>query len=294
MHRWLGNSSSVSLKAFPPLRLRQSGIWFAVALIVLMTLAIVFAHVIAPHDPNRQDLRLLNLAPLTNPAHILGTDQLGRDLLSRVLHGGQPALAISAIAVLIAGVAGSLLGVLAAFRGGWVDEALSHLVDMKLAVPNLLLALVIISFGGRGIGLLILVIALSEWPVFFRLSRASALVLRRQPYIVAAELYGASSARIVLRHLGRAVLPIVAVAATLGLSKAIILESSLSYLGLGVQPPTADWGMMIAQGQAQLAAAWWISLIPGAALVIYVALVNVVGDRIADRLSIGETQKGGA
>lgn len=261
------------------------------AVLIALTLAIAAAGWIAPHDPNRQNLRLASIAPFTEFSHPLGTDQLGRDLLSRSLHGGQPALAISVVSVVLAAIAGSLLGVLAALRGGWIDRALSHLVDMKLAVPNFLLAMVVISFGGRGIGLLILVIALSEWPVFYRMARASAFVLRNQPYVTAARLYGASTGRIVIRHLGRAVLPIIAVTATLGLSKAILLESSLSYLGLGVQPPQADWGMMIAQGQAQLAAAWWISLVPGGLLVLFVALANLVGDRLSDRLALGDTER---
>ncbi len=271
-------------------RLRRSGagLWLPAMTLALLTLAIFGADLVVPHDPNQQNLRLRALAPFADLRHPLGTDQLGRDLLSRSLHGGQPALAIAAISVAMAGLIGTMTGVMAAFRGGWLDQGLSHLVDMKLAIPNLLLALVVISFGGKGIGLLILVIALSEWPVFYKLARANARLLRDQPYILAARIYGASPFRIVTVHLCRAVLPVVAVGATLGLSKAVILESSLSYLGLGVQPPTADWGMMIAQGQAQLGAAWWISIVPGALLVIYVALANHIGDRIADSLSLTE------
>ena len=263
------------------------GIRVAAAVLGLVVLMVVAAPLLAPYDPNAQDLLLGATAPGTD-GHLLGTDQLGRDLLSRLLFGGRPVLAVSVVAALLAGAVGILLGVSSGYLGGLVDDALSRLTEIQLAIPTILLAIVVIGFGATGLPVLVAILVLAEWPLFFRLSRSVVAALRQQPYLAAAVGYGASRARIVVLHLGRAVLPVAVVAFTLTFANAIALESSLSYLGLGVQPPQSDWGSMVAQGKAQLSDAWWISILPGLAIAAVVFATNRLGDRLADRASLGD------
>jgi len=244
------------------------------------------APLIVPHDPLAQDLTAL-LRPPLSPGHLLGTDQLGRDVLSRIIHGGRVALGVSVLATAVAATAGVLLGVVAALGGRWWDHTLGRLADIQLAVPGILLALVVLAFAGSGTVQLVVVLALGSWVLNFRIARVHAANVAAQPYIEAARLAGAGTAAVVRRHVVPALAPLVLVTGTLTFSTVLLLESSLGFLGLGVQPPTPDWGEMVASGQAQLAGAWWVSIFPGIALVAVIVAVQLVGDRLAERFSVG-------
>lgn len=263
--------------------------WTSGSVLVAIVIAVAAAPVLAPYDPNAQDLRLGATAP--GGLHFLGTDQLGRDIFSRLLFGGRPVLAVAGSAALFAGAIGIALGIIAGYLGGWTDGGLSRLSEIQLALPTILLAIVVIGLGGSGTGVLVLILVLAEWPLFFRLSRGLAASLREQPYIRAARSYGASDTRIVIRHLGRAVLPVALIAFTLTFANAIALESTLSYLGMGVRPPQSDWGSMVAQGKSQLNGAWWISIMPGITIAVLVFATNRLGDRLADRFAVGDLQE---
>jgi peptide/nickel transport system permease protein len=269
----------------PPRRRPVYGLVGAVllALIAVTTLA---APLIVPHDPLAQDLTAL-LRPPLSPGHLLGTDQLGRDVLSRIVHGGRVALGVSVLATAVAAVAGVLLGVVAALGGRWWDHTLGRLADVQLAVPGILLALVVLAFAGSGTVQLVVVLALGSWVLNFRIARVHAAHVAAQPYIEAARLAGAGTTAVVRRHIAPALAPLVLVSGTLTFSSVLLLESSLGFLGLGVQPPTPDWGEMVASGQAQLAGAWWVSIFPGIALVAVIVAVQLVGDRLAERFSVG-------
>jgi peptide/nickel transport system permease protein len=244
----------------------------------------IFAPQIAPYGLNDQDLTDI-LAPPSG-AHLLGTDELGRDVLSRVIYGGREALFVTVLAVAIAVTIGFTLGVTAALARSWVDTLIGRLADIQLSVPAILLALVVLALAGSSTPLLIAVLALSSWVVIFRVVRSQARTIAGQAYVEAARLSGAGTRAIIRRHVLPGTLPLLVVTAALTFSGVLIVESTLGYLGLGVQPPNADWGEMIYDGQAHLAIAWWVSLSPGAALVIVIIGMQLFADWLAERFSI--------
>ncbi len=258
------------------------GLWIGVIVLAVVVLASVLAPVLYPVNPLHQDLFKIGLAPGAEAAHPLGTDQLGRDILSRLLRGGQLPLLIAAFSVLIGGVVGVLLGLAAGYFGGWVDQVLSRLSDSQLALPSILIAIAILTFAGRSTSNLIIVIALGGWPTYFRVCRAQALRLREMPFIDAAVSAGAGPLRILVRQLAPSVIGVAAVTATLDFSRSVLMESGLTFLGLGVQPPAADWGLMVAEGQPYLATSWWMSALPGLAIVLVVFAANLIGDRLIE------------
>lgn len=261
-------------------------IWsFVLVAIVLVTL---LADVLAPFDPDTQDLRLGAVAPFSHPDHILGTDQLGRDMLSRLIHGGRLALGVAFVATVLASVLGVILGVTAGYVSGKTDGILSRITEMQLAIPTVLLAMMIIGMGARGTAVLIAILAVAEWPLFFRLSRSQTASVRPLVFVSAARSYDASHVYILRRHVIRGALPTITVAFTITMASAIALQSSLSYLGLGVQPPQADWGAMVAQGQSQMAASWWISVLPGVAIALFVYAANRFGDYLSNYFAAGD------
>jgi len=242
-------------------------------------------------------IALIACAPLSPPDHVvliqrllppgihhwLGTDPLGRDVLSRLLAGARITLGLSLAAVLLASFAGTLVGLLAGYAGGRWDALLMRLVDMQLALPTLLLALLIIAVLGPGVGNLVCVLALTGWTRYARIVRGQALALREREFVLSAHAIGAGAWRIMLRHLLPNLLGPVMVIATLELARLIVVESALSYLGLGVQPPTASWGRMLAEGQVYLADAWWVVTFPGLAIVLSVLCINLAGERLQHR-----------
>jgi peptide/nickel transport system permease protein len=261
------------------------GLGFVAALVVMA----VAAPWIAPQDPVRQSLRGRLQAPgLTagpdDKVHLLGTDHLGRDVLSRVIFGARVSLTIGFAAVLVGGVAGATLGVLAGFHRGWLDTVVMTLADAQLAFPFILLAIGIIAVLGPSFPTLIVVVGLSGWVAYARILRAQALVLRSREFVEAIHGLGGSVTRVLLRHILPNVLSSLVVVATLELARAIVLEATLGFLGLGIQPPTPSWGGMIHEGREYLDSAWWIATCPGLVLMLTSLVVSRTGDYLRDLL----------
>ena len=256
-----------------------------VTLLVVMAAA---APLLAPHDPVRQSLRARLAAPTFSApdgkAHLLGTDHLGRDVLARAIFGARVSLLVGFAAVLVGGVVGAALGLLAGFRRGWTDTVIMTLADAQLAFPFILLAIGIIAVLGPSFPTLILVVGLSGWVAYARIIRAQVLVLRSREFVDAIHGLGGSVARIVVRHILPNVVSSLVVIATLELARAIVLEATLSFLGLGIQPPTPSWGGMVHEGREYLDSAWWISTVPGVILMTTSLVVSRTGDWLRDLL----------
>ena len=265
-------------------RLAQVGLVFV---ILLMAVAAA-APWLAPHDPERQSLRARLVPPtLEAPdgrAHLLGTDHLGRDVLSRLIFGARVSLTVGFAAVALGTLVGASLGIAAGFRGGWTDSVVMTLADAQLAFPFILLAIGIIAVLGPSFPTLIVVVGLSGWVGYARVLRSQVLVLRSREFVDAVQALGASMTRTVLMHVLPNVVSSLIVIATLELARAIVLEATLSFLGLGVQPPTPSWGGMIHEGREYLDSAWWISTFPGLVLMATSLVVSRTGDALRDLL----------
>jgi peptide/nickel transport system permease protein len=253
-------------------------------LLVLAVLAIGAAGApwLAPYPPDLPDISAFREPP--SPGHPFGTDQLGRDQLSRLMHGGRASLAVGVVATLVAVALGTLLGALAGYYGGWADALVMRATDFMFSIPRLLLLLLIAAFFGTGLNVVILLIGLTSWMHVARLVRASFLSLREKEFVEAARSLGASNARLIARHMLPNAMGPVIVTATLSVGAAILLESTLSYLGYGVQPPTASWGNMLQNAQSEMYAAPWLAIFPGAAIFFTIMAVNFVGDGLRDAL----------
>jgi peptide/nickel transport system permease protein len=253
-------------------------------LLAVLYLAALFAPWIAPYDPIAQaDLVETSYLP-PSATHWLGADQFGRDVLSRLLYGARISLLIALTAVTISITLGTLLGAVAGYLGGKVDALIMRSIDLILAFPRLVLLILIVALSRPSIPLIILVLGLTDWPTTARLVRGEVLSLRERDFIGAAHALGFSRLRIIFRHLIPNVLAPVIVAATLGIGDTIVAEAGLSFLGLGVQPPTPSWGNMVADGRQNLIGAWWITTFPGLAIVFTVMAFNLVGDGLRDAL----------
>jgi peptide/nickel transport system permease protein len=255
-------------------------------LIVILSLYVtaLVTPLVSPYDPAAQgDLLAERLVGLSG-AHPLGTDQFARDVLSRLLYGARISLVIGFVAVGISVTVGTLLGAIAGFIGGWVDTAIMRFVDMVISFPSLVLLITLIALFEPSIFLIIAVLGLTLWQGTARIVRGEVLSLREREFVQAATALGFSKKRIILRHLIPNALGPVIVAATLGIGNTIVLEAGLSFLGLGVQPPTASWGTMVADGRNVLLNAWWLSTFPGLAIVFTVLSFNLVGDGLRDAL----------
>ena len=239
-------------------------------------------------DPERQSLRVRlkppTLAGADSRPHLLGTDHLGRDVLARVVFGSRVSLVVGISAVLVGGLLGSTMGLIAGYRGGRVDEIIMTVADAQLAFPFILLAIGIIAVLGPSFPTLVIVIGLSGWVSYARILRAQVLVLRGREFVEAIRGLGGSMMRVVLRHILPNVLASLVVVATLELARSIVLEATLSFLGLGIQPPTPSWGGMIQEGRDYLDSAWWISTCPGVVLMITSIVISRTGDWLRDVL----------
>jgi peptide/nickel transport system permease protein len=253
------------------------------SIIVLVTLAAIGADAVAPFSPTAQALRDRLQAPLSG-AHLLGTDNLGRDVLSRTIYGARISLAVGVAAAVLAGSAGVLLGLLAGFLGGWWDTLISRVADVQQAIPFLILAIAVAVIVGPSLTNVVLVLAVTTWVSYFRVVRAEVLSLRESLLVDAARVLGASNGRIMLRHVLPNVSASVIVIGSLMVANMIIFEASLSFLGLGVPPPTPTWGRMVFDGVQYVDSAWWLSLFPGLAIVFTVLGINLVGDWLRDIL----------
>ncbi|HEY8369286.1 MAG TPA: ABC transporter permease [Thermodesulfobacteriota bacterium] len=252
------------------------------ALVGLLVTTAVFAPVLAPHDPARQRLADRRAAPGTR--YVLGADEFGRDILSRVIYGTRVALVVGVAAVGIAVGLGVLSGSIAGFAGGWVDAVIMRVCEMLLAFPYLLLAIGIVSALGPGTLNTTLAVGIWGAPAVTRIVRGAVLGLRETEYVQAARAVGTPAARILVRHILPNVMPTVLVYATLFMAQAILVEAALSFLGLGVQPPTPSWGLMVATGRDYLLVAPHIATIPGLAIMVAVLGFNLLGDGLRDAL----------
>ncbi len=267
---------------------RRWGIALAWAVLAMVAGAALLAPVVAPHDPLEQDLaRRLRPGAWGEGGtwrNLFGTDQLGRDLLSRVIHGARLSLGVGLAAVALAGTAGVGIGLVAGYYRGALDRVLMRLADIQLGMPFLLLAITIIAVFGPSIRNLIVVLSLGGWVVYARVVRGQVLSLRERGFIEAARALGARDGRILRHHLLPNVLPSVLVLASFALAQNIILESALSFLGLGAGPRTPSWGAMLSDSRAYLATAWWLATVPGLAIMLTVLSINTVGDWLRDTL----------
>ena len=258
----------------------------SLALLAVLLAAAVFAPLLAPDDPNAQDL-LLRLKPPAwqhggTGAHLLGTDQLGRDMLSRVIYGTRVSLLVGAGAALLAGVIGTVIGLAAGYFGGWPDRVLMRLADVQLAFPSILLALAIVGFFGSGLWYVILVLGITGWVSYARVVRSEVMSLRSRDFVTEARAIGVTDVAIMRRHLLPNVMAPLATIGTLHVAAAIVAEASLSYLGLGVPKETVTWGSMLADGQLYLGTSWWVAVFPGIALMLTSLAVNITGDALRD------------
>ncbi len=252
--------------------------------LLMIVLSAAAADAIAPYDPAFIDPLVFDEAP--TPAHPLGTDRIGRDVLSRLIHGGRISLSVGVVAVSIYMVIGTVLGALAGFYGGWVDTVISRLIDIVLSFPTLMLILVLVSLLGPGLQNIMLVLGLLGWPQVARIVRGEVLRLRTHDFVWAARMIGAPSRRIITHHILPNAMGPMLVAATFGVASAILSESALSFLGLGVQPPTASWGQMLndAQSLTILESKPWLWIPPGLMILISVLSINFIGDSLRDAL----------
>lgn len=251
-----------------------------VAVIVAMA---VFAPWLLSRDPNEMMLGDALRSPSLQ--HWMGTDQLGRDVFSRVVWGSRVSLVVALAAVGLAGVLGAFLGMIAAHAGGWLDALIMRLADLQLSLPSVILALVLVAAAGPSTANLVIVLTLANWAHFCRIIRSEALSIQRREFVLLARLAGAGWGRIVWHHIVPNVRETFIVLATLDIGLIVLFEATLSFLGLGVQPPDASWGNLIADGRTYLDTAWWIAIFPGAVLLVTVLSCNLLGEALRDRLS---------
>ena len=262
---------------------------FGLVVIGIVVVTSLAAPWLTPFDPLEQDISGARLkAPGERDAggrlHPLGTDHLGRDLLARVIFGAQPALLVGFAAVVISGLLGMATGLLGGYFGGWIDDVLMRLADIQLAFPFILLAIAVIGVLGASLKTIIIVIGVSSWVVYARVVRAAVFSLREREFVQAAQALGSRDGRVLMRHILPNALTPWLVVATLDMARVIVIESALSFLGLGVQPPTPTWGGMLADGRVYISTAWWLATFPGLAILITVLGINLFGDGLRDTL----------
>jgi peptide/nickel transport system permease protein len=250
--------------------------------LMVITFSAVFADFVAPYDPNQQDLANMISGPSWQ--HLMGTDQLGRDVLSRMLYGGRISLLVGVVSVVVAMFIGVLLGIISAMVGGKVDDVIMRLTDLSLTLPGVLIALAVAATVGPSLINVILIISLLYWAQFARMARGEALSIRERDYVQAAYAIGCSPLRILRLHIFPNLMNTMIVLATLEVAAAILLESTLSFLGVGVPPPTPTWGIMVADGRQYVELAWWTVTFPGLAIMLTVLAVNLLGDTLRDKL----------
>jgi peptide/nickel transport system permease protein len=261
-------------------RLALLGLCIILALLVVAALA----DVLAPHNPVQGDLMHSRLLPPGSAGFLLGTDDQGRDILSRLIHGSRLTLFVVVLVAVIAAPIGLIVGTVAGYAGGWVDAVLMRITDIFLAFPKLVLALALVAALGPGIENAILAIAVTSWPPYARIARAETLTFRHSEFIAAVRLMGASPFRIVLRHIMPLCLSSLIVRVTLDMAGIILTAAGLGFLGLGAQPPLPEWGAMIASGRRFILDQWWVAAMPGFAILIVSLGFNLLGDGLRDAL----------
>ncbi|HNP71423.1 MAG TPA: ABC transporter permease [Kouleothrix sp.] len=262
--------------------LRQPAVAASVLILLLFVLAALFAPLLSPADPLAQNV--LNGLKPPSGAHLFGTDKLGRELVSRILYGARISLLVGAAVVLISGILGTLLGVLAGYVGGWVDEALMRVTDIFFAFPALILAMAIAGALGPSLQNALIAISAVTWPVYARLLRGQVLALKEREFVLAARTVGVPEWRIILRHLLPNMLAPLLVQASFDMGGAITSVAGLSFIGFGAQPPTPEWGVMISEARTYMATAWWMATFPALSIMLVVGGFNLLGDGLRDLL----------
>jgi len=275
----------VTWRQFSENRLAVTGLLIILALVFVALLA----PLLMPHSATIGDLAGNRLKPPGTPGYLLGTDDQGRDILSRLIEGSRITLAVVALVAIIAAPVGLLIGTVSGFAGGYVDAALMRITDIFLAFPKLILALAFVAALGPGIENAVIAIALTSWPPYARLARAETLGVRNSDYIAAVRLMGASPTRIVIRHIMPMCLSSLIIRVTLDMAGIILTAAGLGFLGLGAQPPMPEWGAMIASGRRFILDQWWVATMPGIAILIVSLGFNLLGDGLRDALDPKET-----
>ncbi len=270
--------SAIVAKRFSKNKLALAGLAAVIALILVA----LFAPLIAPYSPTAIDIK--NILSPPSASHIFGTDDLGRDVFSRMIYGSRVSLQVGFVAVGIAVLIGILIGAVAGYYGGWVDSILMRFVDIMLTIPTLFLILAVIALVTPSIIVIMVVIGVTSWMGISRLVRAEFLTLKERDFVLAARSIGASDVRIIFKHILPNALAPVLVTATFRIAGAILLESGLSFLGLGIQPPTPSWGNILTLGKDNITIAWWLSFYPGIAILIAALSYNLVGEGLRDAL----------
>ena len=266
-------------------RLRQARLpWIPILVLFLILVCAAFAELIAPHDPLKINVLNKHLAPGESSSHLLGTDSLGRDILSRLIYGARTTVIITFVSLLAGAVVGTVLGLISGYWGGWVDAVIMRIVDAALGFPTVLLAMIIVVFLGTGTINIILAVALTFWARFARMARGDVLSVKVQDFVILAQITGVSTPVLIWRHIFPNVVNTLTVISSLLVGQIILLEAALSFLGLGLAPGSPAWGIMVAEGRDILIDVWWLSLFPGLAITIVVLAFNFFGDWLRDTL----------
>jgi peptide/nickel transport system permease protein len=275
--------SDAEIVVAPPRRRRRlTTLTIGATLVVILVLTALLAPLLAPFDPNAQTISARLLPP--SATHWFGTDGFGRDLLSRVIYGTRPTLLLVSLILVLTIPVGLLVGIVAGYSGGWTERVLMRITDIFLSLPNLVIALALVAVLGPGLLNGALALALTSWPPFARQARAETLALRRSDYLAAARMQGISGLRLMFGHILPLCLPSAVVRAALSLGGIILSAAGLGFLGMGVQPPTAEWGSMVAEGSKVIFDQWWVAAAPGGAILFASLAFNLTGDGLRDRL----------
>lgn len=257
-------------------------------IVTLLVFCALCASWLAPHSPIEGSLGKRLIPPLgmedANPEHVLGTDRLGRDTLSRLIYGAQISLSVSLLGIILTGAVGACIGLFAGFWGGWIDTVCMRLVDISLSLPGILMAVLLSVVFKPSFTNVVIVVIFLLWPSYARLVRAETMGLKQHEFVALARVAGCSSRTIMIRHILPNLAPSILVLATLQVGFVIVLEASLSFIGVGIPPPIPSWGVMVADGRGLIEQAWWISILPGVAILVTVVSLNILGDWVRDRL----------
>ncbi len=272
----------------------NKGAVFGLIMVLGVIFCAVFSPLISPHDPILQDVEKRLIPPVwqegADPSYLLGTDHLGRDIVSRLIYGARISIVVSVSAVALSAFLGTLIGLLSGFYGGKVDSIFMRIADVQLAFPFILLAIAIIAVLGPNLQNIIIVMGITGWVIYARVVRAEVLSLREKEFILSVRALGGSNGRIIFKHLLPNVIPPIIVIVTLEMARMIIMEAALSFLGLGIQPPTPTWGGMLADGRVYLATSWWLATFPGLVIMLVVLGINLLGNWLRDMLDPRLTQ----
>lgn len=294
----IGASSRIQYPRWLRRLLRSYAVLPAFAYLLQVVIVTVLAPQLAPHAPDQGDIASRLLPPAWaeggSAAHWLGTDALGRDILSRLIFGARVSMIVGVAGTLLGAAIGIAVGLIAGYRGGWLDDLLMRVADVQLAFPFILLAIALLVVLGAGIGNLVIVLGLSAWVTFARVTRGQVLALRELEYVEALHALGAGDARILLRTILPNVASALIVVASFAFAEMVLAEAALSFLGLGVPPSTPSWGGMVAEGRDYIVFAWWVITFPGLAIAATVLSVNIVGDWVRDALDTRLTSEGAA